>query len=325
MAEKWLNRAKAVLDTEIQGLAAVRDKLDASFVRALEMLAGCTGRVVVTGLGKSGLVGRKIAATFSSTGTPAFFLHPVEGAHGDLGMIRREDMVLAISNSGETDELNNILPSLKSLSGGLVALTGGLASTMARLADVVIDTGVPREACPLGVAPTASTTAALAVGDALAVCLIDWKAFALEDFQRFHPGGARGQRLARRAGELMRTAGLPVAPEDASLAQALESLNGGGLGCVCVLDEKARLAGILTDGDVRRLVCAGRLNMDAAVVSVMNRSPLRAEPGQLAAEVLDLMEARAITVLPVTDADRTLLGMVHMHDVLGQGRVKFSP
>lgn len=192
MAEKWLNRAKAVLDTEIQGLAAVRDKLDASFVRALEMLAGCTGRVVVTGLGKSGLVGRKIAATFSSTGTPAFFLHPVEGAHGDLGMIRREDMVLAISNSGETDELNNILPSLKSLSGGLVALTGGLASTMARLADVVIDTGVPREACPLGVAPTASTTAALAVGDALAVCLIDWKAFALEDFQRFHPGGALG-------------------------------------------------------------------------------------------------------------------------------------
>lgn len=320
----WLAKAREVLDIEARGLSAVRDRLDGSFVRALELMAGCTGRVVVTGLGKSGLVGRKIAATLSSTGTPAFFLHPVEGAHGDLGMIRREDIILAISNSGETDELNNILPSLASLAGGIIALTGGAGSTMARLSDVVIDTSVPCEACPLGVAPTASTTATLAVGDALAVCLIEWKSFALDDFRRFHPGGALGQRLSQRVEELMRSTQLPVVPGGASLGQALEVLNAGRLGCVCVLEGTGRLLGILTDGDVRRLVCAGKLDMNAVVDSVMNPSPLHAGPGQQAAEVLDVMESRAITVLPVVDATRALIGMVHMHDVLGHGRVKFS-
>lgn len=320
----WLVKAREVLDIEARGLAVVRDRLDDSFVRALELLASCTGRVVVTGLGKSGLVGRKIAATLSSTGTPAFFLHPVEGAHGDLGMIRGEDVIVAISNSGETDELNNILPSLKTLAGAVISLTGGARSTMARLSDVVIDTSVPCEACPLGVAPTASTTAALAVGDALAVCLIDWKSFELDDFRRFHPGGALGQRLTKRVEELMRSSRLPVVPGGASLGQALETLNAGGLGCVCILDKDGRLLGLLTDGDVRRLVCSGRLTMDAPVDSVMTVAPLHAAPGQQAAEVLDLMESRAITVLPVIASDRTLAGMVHMHDVLGQGRVKFS-
>ena len=320
----WLAKAREVLDIEARGLAAVRDRLDGSFVRALELMAGCAGRVVVTGLGKSGLVGRKIAATLSSTGTPSFFLHPVEGAHGDLGMIRREDVIVAISNSGETDELNNILPSLKSLAGAVISLTGGVNSTMAGLSDVVIDTSVPCEACPLGVAPTASTTATLAVGDALAVCLIEWKSFALDDFRRFHPGGALGQRLAQRVEELMRSSQLPVTPSGASLGQALEVLNTGKLGCVCVLDREGRLLGLLTDGDVRRLVCAGRLDLDVAVDSVMTAGPLHATPGQKAAEVLDIMESRAITVLPVVGADRTLVGMVHMHDVLGQGRVKFS-
>jgi arabinose-5-phosphate isomerase len=320
----WLAKAREVLDIEARGLQAVRDRLDGSFVRALEFMAGCAGRVVVTGLGKSGLVGRKIAATLSSTGTPSFFLHPVEGAHGDLGMIRREDVILAISNSGETDELNNILPSLRSLAGAVISLTGGVNSTMAALSDVVIDTSVPCEACPLGVAPTASTTAALAVGDALAVCLIDWKSFALDDFRRFHPGGALGQRLARRVEELMRSSQLPVVPSGGSLGQALEILNAGKLGCVCVLDSQGRLLGLLTDGDVRRLVCAGRLDMDAVVDGCMTANPLHATPRQKAAEVLDIMEAKAITVLPVVDDDRTLTGMVHMHDVLGQGRVKFS-
>ncbi len=323
-ARDWLAKAREVLDIEAQGLRAVRDRLDGSFVRALELMASCAGRVVITGLGKSGLVGRKIAATLSSTGTPSFFLHPVEGAHGDLGMIRHEDVIVAISNSGETDELNNILPSLRSLAGAVISLTGGAHSTMARLSDVVIDTAVPCEACPLGVAPTASTTAALAVGDALAVCLIEWKSFALDDFRRFHPGGALGQRLARRVDELMRASQLPVAPVGASLRQALDVLNAGGLGCVCVLDVAGRLQGLLTDGDVRRLVCAGRLDMDCPVDSVMNASPLHAEPGQQAAEVLDLMESRAITVLPVVAPDRTLAGMVHLHDVLGKGRVKFA-
>lgn len=323
--EHWLERGRQVLDIEIQGLAAVRNKLDPSFVQALEILAQCTGRVVVTGLGKSGLVGRKIASTLSSTGTAAFFLHPVEGAHGDLGMIRKEDVILAISNSGETDELNNILPSLKLLAGSVIALTGGLHSTMAGLADVLIDTGVPSEACPLGVAPTTSTTATLAVGDALAVCLIDWKSFALEDFRRFHPGGALGQRLTQKINTLMRTTGLPVTPVQASLAQALASLNTGGLGCVCILDAQGQLLGIITDGDVRRLVCAGRLDMEVLVQEVMNPQPLRATPDQSAAQVLDLMESKAITVLPVVDSENILVGMVHMHDVLGQGRVKFAP
>jgi arabinose-5-phosphate isomerase len=320
----WLAKAREVLDIEVRGLTAVRDRLDESFVTALKLMASCAGRVVVTGLGKSGLVGRKIAATLSSTGTPAFFLHPVEGAHGDLGMIRSEDVIVAISNSGETDELNNILPSLKTLAGAVISLTGGRHSTMARLSDVVIDTSVPCEACPLGVAPTASTTAALAVGDALAVCLIDWKSFALDDFRRFHPGGALGQRLTKRVEELMRSTQLPVAPSGASLGQALEVLNAGGLGCVCILDMDGRLLGLLTDGDVRRLVCSNRLIMDVPVDSVMTIAPLHAVPGQQAAQVLDLMESRAITVLPVVAPDRTLAGMVHMHDVLGQGRVKFS-
>lgn len=320
----WLAKAREVLDIEARGLVAVRDRLGDSFVRALEILAGCSGRVVITGLGKSGLVGRKIAATLSSTGTPSFFLHPVEGAHGDLGMIRHEDVIVAISNSGETDELNNILPSLKSLAGHVISLTGGTQSTMAGLSDVVIDTSVPCEACPHGLAPTASTTATLAVGDALAVCLIDWKSFALDDFRRFHPGGALGQRLTRRVEELMRFTGLPVVPSGASLGQALAVLNAGSLGCVCVLDGGGHLLGLLTDGDVRRLVCANRLSMDAVVDSVMTVSPLHASPGQKAAEVLDVMESRAITVLPVVAPDKTLAGMVHMHDVLGQGRVKFS-
>lgn len=319
----WLARARSVLDIEAQGLVAVRDRLGMSFVRALELLAHCSGRVVVTGLGKSGLVGRKIAATLSSTGTAAFFLHPVEGAHGDLGMIRKEDVILAISHSGQTDELNTILPSLKTLAGGVVALTGGLDSPLATLSDVVIDTSVPCEACPLGMAPTASTTAALAVGDALAVCLIEWKSFAIEDFQRFHPGGALGQRLVKAVQALMRTTNLPTTPSGASVRQALETLNRGRLGCVCILDASGRLLGILTDGDVRRLVCAGQLDMDAVVDALMTTAPLRVRPEQQVAEVLDLMEVRAITVLPVVDTEDNLVGMVHLHDVLGHGKVKF--
>ena len=323
MTTDWLGKARGVLNIEIDGLEAVRDRLGPEFVQALTMLAGCQGRVVVSGLGKSGLVGRKIAATLSSTGTPAFFLHPVEGAHGDLGMIRADDLILAISNSGETDELNAILPSLRCLSGRVIGLTGNSGSSMAALCDVVINCAVPAEACPLGVAPTASTTATLAVGDALAVCLIDWKSFAIEDFRRFHPGGSLGQRLSLRVATLMRTAHLPVVALGTPLEQALHVLNAGKLGCVCILHQD-RLAGIITDGDVRRLVCAQRLHMHGPVDAVMNAEPLYVLPQQRAAQVLDVMECRAITVLPVVDEDKALLGMVHMHDVLGQGRVQFS-
>ena len=273
--------AQDVLNTEIAGLAAVRDRLNARtpekapLVLALGLLAACTGRVVVTGIGKSGLVGRKLAATFSSTGTPAFFLHPVEGAHGDLGSLRKDDVIIAISNSGETAELNAILPALKSLGTSLIAMTGREDSTLGRLADVTLHSGVPREACPHGLAPTASTTAVLALGDALAVCLMQLKSFTEKDFLRYHPGGSLGQRLKLNVSEVMRTEGLPQLSE-------------------------------------------------APVSTVMTPSPRCGTQSDTVATLLELMESKAITVLPIADEERRLLGMVHMHDLLGQGSVAFS-
>ncbi len=210
----WLKLAREVFDTEIQGLEAVRDQLDGEFVRGLTAMAECKGRVVITGVGKSGLVGRKIAATLSSTGTPSFFLHPVEGAHGDMGMIRKEDVVLALSNSGGTDEVNAIIPVLKSLGATVIAMTGNSASAMSQLSDMTIRVKVPREACPMGLAPTSSTTAQLAAGDALAVCLMEWKAFGKDDFKKFHPGGSLGQRLAMCIDQIMHTDNIPAVSED---------------------------------------------------------------------------------------------------------------
>jgi len=322
--QQWIEKAAEVLVIEREGLESVQNGLGPDFVTALEYLATCKGRVVITGIGKSGLVGRKIAATLSSTGTPSFFLHPVEGAHGDMGMIRPEDVVLAISYSGETDELNAILPSLKSLVSRVIALTGGLDSTMARLADVVISTHIPREACPLGLAPTASTTATLAIGDALAVCLIEWKSFDACDFKRFHPGGALGQRLSIRVSELMHPSEKAMISDRASLKDALAVLNAGGLGTVVVVGEHARMLGLLTDGDVRRMICAGTLDMEQPITGFMISEPLFAHPAQPAAEVLDLMESREITVLPIVDGDMSLVGIIHLHDLLGKGRVRFA-
>lgn len=322
--QDWLVLGREVLDVEIAGLIAVRDDLGRGFLDALEALACCVGRVVVIGLGKSGLVGRKIAATLSSTGTPAFFLHPVEGAHGDLGMIRPEDMALAISNSGETDELNAILPTLRSLGVHIVAVTGNEHSSLAGLSDIVIKVSVPKEACPLGLAPTASTTAALAVGDALAVCLIHWKRFDACAFRRCHPGGTLGQRLRLKIQDVMHWENVPAVRSGSSLGLALATLNSGGLGTVAVIDELGRLQGILTDGDVRRLVCQGSLDDRIIVDTVMTGSPRSVHPDQTAALALDVMESAAITVLPVVDAVGQLRGMVHLHDLLGKGGVKFS-
>ena len=316
--------AQDVLNTEIAGLAAVRDRLNARtpekapLVLALGLLAACTGRVVVTGIGKSGLVGRKLAATLSSTGTPAFFLHPVEGAHGDLGSLRKDDVIIAISNSGETAELNAILPALKSLGTSLIAMTGREDSTLGRLADVTLHSGVPREACPHGLAPTASTTAVLALGDALAVCLMQLKSFTEKDFLRYHPGGSLGQRLKLNVSEVMRTEGLPQLSETSLLSEALRQLDQGKL------DNEHRISGILTDGDVRRAVCRGTLNPEAPVSTVMTPSPRCGTQSDTVATLLELMESKAITVLPIADEERRLLGMVHMHDLLGQGSVAFS-
>jgi arabinose-5-phosphate isomerase len=321
----WLELAREVLDIEIEGLAAVRGQLNGGFEEALALLAGCTGRVVVTGIGKSGLVARKIAATLSSTGTPAFFLHPVEGAHGDLGMIRTGDVVLALSNSGETDELNTLLPALKSLGALIVGLTSGAASTLARMSDAVVEVRVPREACPMGLAPTASTTAALAVGDALAVCLMRLKDFGSKDFKRVHPGGALGARLSQRIESLMHTENLPLAVESAPLSEALAALNAGGFGLAALTDAQGRLAGVLTDGDVRRMLCQRGFNPAVPVSEVMTKNPRSVAASASAAQVLDLMEARQITVLPVLNENGSLAGLVHVHDLLGKGRVRFAP
>ena len=322
--------AQDVLNIEKAGLDAVRDRLatehpeQSPLIRALALLAGCTGRVVVTGIGKSGLVGRKLAATFSSTGTPSFFLHPVEGAHGDLGSLRKDDVIIAISNSGETAELNAILPALKSLGASLIAMTGHEDSTLARLSDVTLNAGVPREACPHGLAPTASTTAVLALGDALAVCLMEVKSFTEKDFLRYHPGGSLGQRLRLNVSEVMRTEGLPLLPVSSTQAQALHQLDAGKLGAVLLLDGERRVSGILTDGDVRRAVCRGTLQPDAPVAAVMTPSPRCGTKKDTVATLLELMESKAITVLPIVDDGLHLLGMVHMHDLLGQGNIAFS-
>lgn len=319
-----LETARKALDVEIEGLQAVRDQLDGGFLAALDALGSCSGRVVITGVGKSGLVGRKIAATLSSTGTPSFFLHPVEGAHGDMGMIRNDDVVIAISNSGNTDEVNAIIPTLKSLGATVIALTGNAKSTMSELSDVTIEACVPREACPIGLVPTASTTAHLAVGDALAVCLMNMKQFSQKDFKRFHPGGSLGQRLSMCVDQLMHVDELPLVSVKATVAEALTTLHNGGLGLVTVVDEQNHLAGVLSDGDVRRLVVAASLDAAAPIAEVMTSSPRRVCSGEPAARVLDMMEIHEITVLPVVAEDQTLVGLVHLHDLLGKGKLKFS-
>jgi len=323
-ARNWVQLARSVLDIEIQGLEEVKSALGEDYVQALELLAGCSGRVVVTGVGKSGLVGRKIAATFSSTGTPAYFLHPVEGAHGDLGMIRQGDVVLALSNSGETDELNAIIPTLVALGAFIVGLTGNMNSTLASLSHVTLCTRVSREACTLGLAPTASTTAALAMGDALAVGLIEWKSFGRDDFRKYHPGGDLGRQLSQDISLLMQTTGLPLVQETVTLAQALETLDRGGLGTVIVVDGGNVLQGILTDGDVRRLVCRSQFSLQDGVAGYMTAAPKHAFLGEQGGRVLDRMETAAITVLPVVDEGLRVVGIVHLHDLLGKGRLTFN-
>lgn len=324
MQGDWIEIAREVFEIEIEGLRAVQKRLGHPFVQAVELMAACKGRIVVTGLGKSGLVGRKIAATLSSTGTPAFFLHPVEGAHGDLGAICANDLIIAISNSGETDELNAILPSLLALGCSLIALTGKENSSLGKLADITIDCGVPKEACPHNLAPTASTTAVLAVGDALAVCLIESKEFTENDFLKVHPGGSLGQRLRLSAGNIMHRDNIPMISQTAITGDALDVLDKGRLGAVLLVDDGGELTGILTDGDVRRTICNGRLVQSAQVSSIMVKNPKSGHEGQSVAELIDLMEQRQITVLPIIDNNNKPIGIVHLHDLLGKGSLSFS-
>jgi arabinose-5-phosphate isomerase len=324
MSAKWIECGKEVLSIEMEALAYARERLGPEFAAAVELLAGCAGRVAITGIGKSGLVGRKIAATLSSTGTPSYFLHPVEGAHGDLGAVRDGDVIIAISHSGRTEELNAILPALRDLGARVIAITSGLQSPLAALSDVVIDGAVPREACPMNLAPTSSTTAALAIGDALAVCLIHAKSFTASDFRRYHPGGALGRHLCLSAANIMRTDDLPLIEDSSTFDAALKVLDKGGYGTVLLTDGMKRLTGILTDGDVRRLLCRGMPDGDRTAAAVMTRAPLHAQAGMSAAELVDMMEEKAITVLPVLHDDGVVAGIVHLHDLLGKGRIQFS-
>jgi arabinose-5-phosphate isomerase len=313
---------REVLKLEADAVAALAERVDAQFARACELALACRGRVVVTGMGKSGHIGSKIAATLASTGTPAFFVHPGEASHGDLGMITPEDVVLAISNSGETEEVVKILPIIKRMGAKLIALVGRTDSTLGRQADAILNAVVAKEACPHNLAPTASTTAALAVGDALAVALLKSRGFTPEDFARSHPAGSLGRRLLLYVSDIMHTgAEIPQVPESASLRDALLEMTGKGLGMTAIVAADGRLAGILTDGDLRRLLEKGVDVRDASVAEVMIRSPKTTLPDRLAAETVQLMRSLKINGLMVVDADRRVVGALNMHDLLRAGVV----
>lgn len=316
---RMLDLGRAVLETEADAVRTLSMRLDAAFVSACRHMLACKGRVVVTGMGKSGHVGGKIAATLASTGTPAFFVHPGEASHGDLGMITRQDVVLALSNSGETTELVTIVPLIKRLEVPLIAMTGNPASSLARNADVHLDVSVTKEACPLGLAPTSSTTATLAMGDALAVALLETRGFTQDDFARSHPGGALGRRLLLRVDDLMHTGDrIPAVSRDASLSDALVEMTHKGLGMTAVLDG-GRVVGIFTDGDLRRTLDHDVDVRRASIESVMTREPRTIKPGMLAAEALATMEAYRINALLVVDDDGGLVGALNMHDMLRAG------
>ena len=311
-----LETARRVLRIEAEAIRGLLDRLDARFDRAVQLLSQCKGRVVVTGLGKSGLIGRKIAATFSSTGTPSLFLHPAEALHGDLGMIVRDDVLLAISYSGETAEIVALLETSKRLGVRLVTLSGNPRSTLARESEVVLDISVKEEACSLNLAPTASTTAALAMGDALAIALLERRGFGPDDFAALHPGGRLGKQLQRVENLMHSGEAIPRVPLSAKMPDVIYEMSKKGLGMTTVVDEKGSLAGILTDGDLRRLMLKSKgATFDFAAADCMSRNPVTIGPGELASAALNLMEQRKITSVVVTDSARRVLGVLHIHDL----------
>ncbi|HWA14335.1 MAG TPA: KpsF/GutQ family sugar-phosphate isomerase [Burkholderiales bacterium] len=312
-----IESARRVLDIEASAVAQLRERIDGNFVRAVQIILACEGRVVVSGMGKSGHVARKIAATMASTGTPAFFVHPGEASHGDLGMIAAGDVVIALSNSGESEELLVIVPLIKRQGARLIAITGNPRSRLASLADAHLDAAVAQEACSLGLAPTASTTAALALGDALAVTLLEARGFGPEDFARSHPGGSLGRRLLTHVEDVMRTGeAVPRVPEGATFAEALLEISRKGMGMTAVLDAGGRVAGIFTDGDLRRLLEKQADLRQLAIRDVMHRNPRSVAPKQLAAEAASLMEQHRISQLLVVDGDGRLVGALNTHDLM---------
>ncbi len=320
--EAALDSARRTFEIEAAALTALRARLDGSFVAACRVCLACRGRVIVTGMGKSGHVAHKIAATLASTGTPAFFLHPGEASHGDIGMITRGDVLLALSNSGETPEVLGLLPPVKRLAVPLIALTGNAASTLARAADVHLDVGVAQEACPHNLAPTASTTAALVMGDALAVALLEARGFSADDFARSHPGGSLGRRLLLHVEDIMRRGdSLPRVGADTRLAEGLLEMSRKGLGMTAVLDPQQRVVGIFTDGDLRRALDR-RVDVHSAIMrDVMTPGGRTIGARELATAAAQLMELHRVTALLVTDSEQHLIGALNVHDLLRAGVV----
>jgi arabinose-5-phosphate isomerase len=319
-AAKIQQLGRAVLETEAQAVAALCERVDGGFVRACRYMLACRGRVVVLGMGKSGHIGGKIAATLASTGTPAFFVHPGEASHGDVGMITPKDVVLALSNSGETDELLTILPLIKRLGVPLICMTGNPRSRLAKTAEVHIDVSVVKEACPLGLSPTASTTAALAMGDALAVALLERRGFTAEDFARSHPAGALGRRLLLHLSDIMHTGEeIPRVQQGTLLRGTLVEMSRKGLGMSAVVDAESRVVGIFTDGDLRRALDRSVDIHRTKIDEVMTRRSVSVPPDMLAAEGLRIMEEKRINALLIVDDDRCLIGAINMHDLLRAG------
>jgi len=316
-AARALKLAREVLATEANAIVALSARLGEPFVAAVALMLQCRGRVVVSGIGKSGHIARKLAATLASTGTPAFFVHPAEASHGDLGMITPHDVVIMLSNSGETDELLLLTPHLKRQGAKLIALTGNEQSSLAQAADVHLDAAVDVEACPLGLAPTASTTAALALGDALALALLDARGFSIDDFARSHPGGVLGRRLLTHVRDVMRSGGeLPIVDSEASLGQAVVEMSGKGMGMTVIIDADRRIAGIFTDGDLRRCLDRVRDMGAVKVTDVMTQSPRTIGPDRLAIDCVELMETLPkVTQLLVADERGLLVGALHLHDL----------
>ena len=315
--EKLLNLGRAVVDTETRALTDLRERINDSFARACQHILACKGRTVVIGMGKSGHIGHKIAATLASTGTPAFFVHPGEASHGDLGMITASDVVVALSNSGETDEIVTLLPVIKRLGIPLIALTGNLHSALAKAATVCIDVGVKKEACPLGLAPTSSTTAALVMGDAIAIALLEARGFSEKDFALSHPGGALGRRLLLKVSDIMHTGNeMPVVKNNTSLRDALVEMTRKGLGTTAIVDEHNKVAGIFTDGDLRRALDTGADVHSAGIDAVMTKNCKTINADALAAEALQMMEKHKINALLIVDDTNALAGVLNMHDLL---------
>ncbi len=315
--QRALDLARSTLAIEVQALQSMADRLNQVFAQVVQQILRLPGRVVVMGMGKSGHVGRKLAATLASTGTPAFFVHPAEASHGDLGMVTDKDLVLALSNSGESDEITSLLSALKRQGVGIVAMTGGLQSTLARHADWVLDTSVEREACPLNLAPTASTTAQLALGDALAMALLDARGFRAEDFARSHPGGSLGRKLLTHVADVMRSGSdVPAVQPDADFSTLMREMGAKGLGCAVVVDAQQQVQGIFTDGDLRRCIEAGTELRTATAGELMHARPKTVSTEALAVDAAQLMEQHGITSVMAVDAAGRLAGIVHIRDLM---------